>query len=225
MTILTRSEIVLRVFRIVWPNIPPADCQRIESVLYQIRCVTEWRLSFCNDLKREAGLMRPCWPTGVPGEGQFAHILFILPIFRLFSARAQVGIVALELGHVLRVADLEPGWYKYIETRYEAEERLADEIAAWQASRWLNSVLEALSLEAAQERDGSVAAENREMPAMVKATVTATRARTIGFTSVVIRGSAASRPQSFLSTSATKGSNDHVIWLKVHTDSRFPVGR
>jgi hypothetical protein len=57
------------------------------------------------------------------------QVLVMLPIFRLFSAKAQIGIMAHELAYAERASRLGHGWHEKMRARYSAEERLANSIA------------------------------------------------------------------------------------------------
>ena len=60
------------------------------------------------------------------------RIAITLPIFVRFSRLALVGIIAHEFAHAFRARRLGDGWHEKMQARYDAEERLANTIAA----RW-----------------------------------------------------------------------------------------
>jgi hypothetical protein len=64
-----------------------------------------------------------------PPGGQ---ITFFLPVFRLYSRKTIVGVVAHELGHALRASRMGPEWHEEMQRRSQREEHEANALA----SRW-----------------------------------------------------------------------------------------
>ncbi len=58
-----------------------------------------------------------------------AQVIVTLPVFRLFSKEAQVGVMAHEFAHAEHADRLGPGWYEKMLSRYADEEKHADRIA------------------------------------------------------------------------------------------------
>jgi hypothetical protein len=61
-----------------------------------------------------------------------AYVVVTLPIFRMFSPKARIGIIAHEFAHSVRALKLAPGWERKMQARYAANEKLANA----QAIRW-----------------------------------------------------------------------------------------
>lgn len=142
MKILTRSSRVRRVLRAVEARVPSGDWQKISSFLTSIETDREWApLGMSEELDPQAAMLRPFYsfedgkPT-VTGS----HILFRLPICRLYSDEAMVGLASHELAHALRAQKIGENWLRKMggiwsagaDSKYQSEERHADRIA----SKW-----------------------------------------------------------------------------------------
>jgi hypothetical protein len=87
---------------------------------------------FCGfgfDLDYASAMLAPRWKD-LSSSSYEAQIIVILPIFRLFSAWAQIAIMAHEFAHASRGHMIGEGWCEKMQRRYRQEERLADSIAA-----------------------------------------------------------------------------------------------
>jgi hypothetical protein len=117
MLVLTRSHRIRNALRTVKARIPSKDWQRINSFVSRAWVDTAWQ-SVCG-----------------------AQIRFILPLCRLYTNKAIIGLVAHELAHALRAAHIGKDWLKKMggewdapgaDRKYLLEERRADAIAsAW----------------------------------------------------------------------------------------------
>ncbi len=58
------------------------------------------------------------------------QILFYKDVFRLFSDKALIGIVAHEFAHALRAFRIGGNWYDEMQKRWRREEKYANKIAA-----------------------------------------------------------------------------------------------
>lgn len=83
---------------------------------------------------RDGGLSTPL-------EDWVPVILVHLPIFKLFSRAAQVGIIAHEMAHARRAARIGSGWLEKLQQRGRAEEHGADKLASkWGFARELGKL-------------------------------------------------------------------------------------
>lgn len=131
MTFVTRSARILKLVRRVFQKIPEEDRVRIQRFLSAVRCSKEWNLlGLGMEINQTAGGLYPIFSLT---SGQFqpigAFVEFNLPICRLFSDRAMVGIVAHEFAHARRASRIQGDWDAKMRQRYRAEERHADAIA------------------------------------------------------------------------------------------------
>jgi hypothetical protein len=67
---------------------------------------------------------------GKNAEASRGRIVFNLPVCRLFSDAALVGLLAHECAHARVAASLGPHWHSKMQRRYDANERQADALAA-----------------------------------------------------------------------------------------------
>jgi hypothetical protein len=76
-------------------------------------------------------MLAPFWKSikDISTENCEAQIIVHLPVFRLFTRKAQVGILAHEFAHAVRAKKIGRGWHENMQARYLQEERLADSIA------------------------------------------------------------------------------------------------
>jgi hypothetical protein len=136
MMILTRSRRIHIALRVVRARIPAKDWRTISSFLCWIRAQSEWKtLGLQSEVDKSGGGLFPLFELDVDIREQKnprGQVIFTLPICRLYSDKALIGLVAHELAHAVRAAKLGPGWYERMDCRYRAEERIADAMA----SRW-----------------------------------------------------------------------------------------
>lgn len=133
MEVQTRSRPVLRAIAKIQANIPPEDWRRIRDFVNWIRVDTEWRevgLSGCID--PASAVLLPLYELGSAWRVPVgAQIWFHLPVFRLFSEKAQAGIAAHEFAHALRASRLSGDWHEEMHGGRldQSEEDLADSTA------------------------------------------------------------------------------------------------
>ncbi len=140
MLILTRSHRIRRALGIVRARIPSKDWQTVSAFLSKVWAETAWQtLGLGTTISEVAGELRPLKRLQ-DGSVCGAHIRFNLPLCRLYSNKAMVGLVAHELAHALRAAQIGEGWVEKMggvwgpgaDRKYRLEERWADAIAtAW----------------------------------------------------------------------------------------------
>jgi len=146
--ILTRSRRIRRALRIVRKQIPTKDWRAIASFVEWLRCESGWqRAGLMSELSKNGGGLFPLYDPNVPPRDQKnprGQVRFALPICRLYSDKALIGLVAHELAHAVRAARLGAGWYERMDRRYLHEERVADIMV----SRWgLRSQIKAMRQE------------------------------------------------------------------------------
>jgi hypothetical protein len=147
MRIETRSRAVRQATAAVLGGMPKSARQVVEEFVFVIRASTSYSIGL-GGLNPGSAMLAPLY-TDLTFKAYSPQVLVTLPIFRLFSAKAQIGIMAHELAHAVRASRLGQGWHEKMRARYAAEERLANSIA----SRWgFGKQVEAMRL----ERHGSV---------------------------------------------------------------------
>jgi hypothetical protein len=139
MRILTRSRQIRNALRTVKAQIPPKDWQRINSFVSRAWVDTAWQtLGLGGQISPVAAELRPLRnPEDWSVCG--AQIRFILPLRRLYTNKATIGLVAHEFAHALRAAHIGKGWSNKMggewdapgaADKYQSEERRADAIAS-----------------------------------------------------------------------------------------------
>ena len=127
----TRSTRIRALVRRVLKRIPKGDRDSILGFVGALKCSTEWETE---GLGGEIGLRAGgLFPLYYPDSNRIdSFIEFNLPICRLYSDRAMMGIIAHEFAHASRASQVTGDWHEKMQRRYNAEERHADEIArAW----------------------------------------------------------------------------------------------
>jgi hypothetical protein len=107
----------------------------VEEFVARVTASSEYLMmsGVSGDFDRASAMLAPFWIDLTCAIYKYEpQIIVTLPIFRLFSREAQVGIMAHEFAHAVRAARLGRGWHKKMLSRYAAEERLANSIAV----RW-----------------------------------------------------------------------------------------
>jgi hypothetical protein len=135
MRMLTRSTRITSAFAAALRRLPKEDRTAIEGFLFCVRAVSEWvTLGLSGDFDPACAVTAPRFlRIEDMGTNEYrCQIRFNLPVARLFSARALVGIAAHELAHVRRAARVGKGWHEQFKSREAAEERAADRLAV----RW-----------------------------------------------------------------------------------------
>ena len=99
----------------------------VEEFVFVIRVSTSYSIGI-GGVDPASAMLAPLY-TDVTLKAYRPQVLVTLPIFRLFSAKAQIGIMAHEIAHAERASRLGQGWPEKMQARYAAEERLANSIA------------------------------------------------------------------------------------------------
>ena len=146
MRLFTRSKRVIKAIdRVLW-RLPPEDREAIERFVFRVTSVRAWTPIRVAGVDSTAAMLARYWkagddgvkckrqPTGAllcerTGDTYEAQVCFNLPVVRLFSDRALVGIVAHEFAHARIAARLGQGWYEKMTARSQTHERAADGLA------------------------------------------------------------------------------------------------
>jgi len=138
MRVLTRSARVRRAFHSALRRIPGADRARIESFVVWVVAEREWTVTgLGSSIGGTSAALMPLWDVekGIHSVPE-AQIIFYLPVCRLFSDEALVGVAAHEMAHALQASRMRGNWHDRMQRRYTAGERDADAIAkGWGFSR------------------------------------------------------------------------------------------
>ena len=143
MKIKTRSMAVRRSLGEVARRLPPELWQRLSEAVTCIRGVGSYEIQGFGRTQTSAALC-PLWDGadfGKPGVRPEMQILVFLPVFRRFSHRARVGILAHELSHVYVAIRLPGDWHDTMQRRYTQGEKAADRLASsWGFAREIKSL-------------------------------------------------------------------------------------
>jgi hypothetical protein len=133
MQIRTRSRQIHKALARAQARIPSKDWQTIVSFLSWIHADVEWQMLLPESIDPSSAALLPIYKRSTSSIIG-AQIRFHLPVFRLFSDKARIGIIAHEFGHALRAEGLGEDWHGKMNggVRDESEERLANGIA----SKW-----------------------------------------------------------------------------------------
>src|SRR5215470_465620 len=147
MRLFTRStRIIKAIDRVLW-RLPPKDREAIERFVFRVASVRAWTPVRVAGVDSTAAMLARYWkaggdgvkckrqPTGAllcerTGDTYEAQVCFNLPVVRLFSDKALLGIVAHEFAHARIAARLGQGWYEKMTARSQTHERAADSLAA-----------------------------------------------------------------------------------------------
>jgi hypothetical protein len=143
MLIATQSVRLRRIIRFVLSRMPDADRDAVARVVRWIRSEREWHTFGLSELPDRmcARLVPLISLEAAKQQSRQGAIEFFLPICRLFSDEALLGIVAHELAHAVRAAKIGTGWYERMDRRWRVEEREADAIATrWGFGRGIRSM-------------------------------------------------------------------------------------
>jgi hypothetical protein len=132
MKIVTQSHRIREALQRVSRRIPLQDWRVIGSFLMRIRAEREWRIAGLADHvdPTSAGLFPILGRHFEPVPG--GQIIFFLPVLRLYSRTAIVGVVAHELGRALRASKMGSDWHEQMQRRWQREDHEANALA----SRW-----------------------------------------------------------------------------------------
>jgi len=134
MRVETRSRSVVEAVGIVLRRMPSEARKKVEEFVTVVRADRDFHMLGLGGIDPTSAMLAPTWKSlsDIGSTNYNAQIVVTLPIFKLSSAKSQIGIVAHEFGHAWRASQFGKGWHEYMQTRHAAEERLADD---W-SQRW-----------------------------------------------------------------------------------------
>jgi hypothetical protein len=135
MKLHTRSGAVIQATASVLRRLPAQGKQTVERFVRDIVTRTEYEIiGLSCEIDTASAMLNPRFERlqDISTNNYEPQVTVYLPIFRLFSYKAQIGIMAHEFAHAVRASKLGCGWHEKMQSRYAAEERLADSIAV----RW-----------------------------------------------------------------------------------------
>jgi hypothetical protein len=134
MKVLTRSRRITTAVKRVLRRLPGSVRLTVEDFLDRVVAVKEWEMLGFSDFDRSCAITGPLYrnlgPMGQPGTDYGCQVRFNLPIVRLFSDRALIGIVAHEFAHIhIAATRLGAGWHEAMKRDEAANELAADRLA------------------------------------------------------------------------------------------------
>ena len=132
--VLTRSKRIKSALTTVLNRLPSAARIKVEGFLFRITTNRGWRTLGLGDFDPSSAVVAPLFLSlDQIGTSRYkCQLYFNLPIVRLFSNKALIGIVAHELAHVHIAAELGKGWHEKMKRRERAYELAANRLA----ERW-----------------------------------------------------------------------------------------
>jgi hypothetical protein len=149
MQILTRSRRIRKALNSVRAGIPSHEWRAITDFLTWIQVDREWQtFGLSAEVRPVAAELVPLFESREKIKG--AQIRFVLPLCRLYSNTAIVGVVAHELAHAARAVRFGKDWFTRMggvwnapgaNRRYWTEEKHADSIASgWGFSKQIRAM-------------------------------------------------------------------------------------
>jgi len=134
MKILTRSRRIKSALQTVTKRLPGEARKTVEGFLDRVIASREWRSLGLGGFDPSSAVTAPLFRSldDLGSERYTCQLIFHLPVVKLFSNTALIGIVAHELAHVHIAAGLGDGWHEEMKQHEPAHERRADRPAA----RW-----------------------------------------------------------------------------------------
>ena len=136
MRIETRSRAVLQAVAIVLRRMPEQARRTVEGFVVVIRAESNYDVVGVGvtRLGRASAGLYPLYKKHhlAITDDYEAQIIVMLPVFKLFSRKAQIGIIAHEFAHAVQASRMGRGWHEQMQSRYAAGDRFADRTA----SRW-----------------------------------------------------------------------------------------
>jgi hypothetical protein len=143
MRVSTRSKRITKAIEWVLWRMPPKDREVVARFVYRVKCARAWALIGVSGVDPTSAMLAPFWrASGVgrrydtralhregPRARYDAQVCFNLPVVRLFSNEALVGIVAHEFAHARIAARLGQAWHEKMMVRLQTHERAADRLA------------------------------------------------------------------------------------------------
>jgi hypothetical protein len=167
MRVSTRSKRITKAIDCVLWRIPPKDRAVVERFVSRVTAACGWT-PIGTAVDPTSAMLAPFWKVsgvgakydrqarGAPGRegtsaGHDAQVCFHLPVVRLFSDKALVGIVAHEFAHARIAARLGHWWHEKMMAHLQSHECAADRLASsWGFGKEIRLMR--------QERDETVAA-------------------------------------------------------------------
>jgi hypothetical protein len=128
MRVDTHSAVIHQAKNAVLSRMPNRANRQVEQFVGVLRARTGYAMLGLSGIDRASAMLVP---LGLSEDAE-PQVLVTLPIFRLFSREARVGILAHEFAHAARASRFGSGWYKKMLSQYAREEKLADALAV----RW-----------------------------------------------------------------------------------------
>jgi hypothetical protein len=130
MMVITRARRIRKALHAALLRIPTADLRHVKAFVWCIRSDREWQIEgLCGVLQQASAGLYPVYSMDQRAVPR-AQVIFWLPICRLFSDTALLGVVAHELAHAYQASGIPGDWHARMQQRYEAGERDANRIAA-----------------------------------------------------------------------------------------------
>jgi hypothetical protein len=131
MRLLTRSKRIRSALKTAFHRLSPKDRTKVEDFLSRIVAHREWTPLRLSGFDPASAMVAPFFLSiaDLKSKKYGCQLVFHLPVARLFSRKALIGIVAHELAHVHIAATLGEGWYEQMKRRERAHERRADRLA------------------------------------------------------------------------------------------------
>jgi hypothetical protein len=128
MRIETTSKPVIRVARAAMKRIPKQTRADIQKFFLALSARSDEQVVSLGVLDFASAMLAPRY-RDFSMSAYDPCIYATLPIFRLFSSPAQVGIMVHEFAHASRASAMGDGWHEKVQSQYADEERMADSIA------------------------------------------------------------------------------------------------
>jgi hypothetical protein len=146
MRVSTRSKRITKAIDWVLWRMPPKDREVVERFVFRVKAARAWT-PVGMGVDPTSAMLAPFWKVtdvGVKYDRQArgalrregtsaaydAQVCFNLPVVRLYSDKALVGIVAHEFAHARIAARLGEWWHEKMKAHAQSHERAADRLAS-----------------------------------------------------------------------------------------------
>jgi hypothetical protein len=146
MRVSTRSKSITKAIDWVLWRMPPKDREVVERFVFRVTAARAWT-PIGTGIDPTSAMLAPFWKATSVGAkydrqargalrrertsaGYDAQVCFNLPVVRLFSDNALVGIVAHEFAHARIAARLGEWWNEKMKAHLQSHERAADRLAS-----------------------------------------------------------------------------------------------
>ncbi len=131
--IATRSGRIRRLLQEVLHRLPQRDRLVIETFVGWVRCEREWgTYALGNMVDRRAASLLPLARGKRQGDERQVCLVLYLPVCRLLSDMALIGVLACMCARAARAAGFGKEWWRLMEDRWKQEEQAAERLA----TRW-----------------------------------------------------------------------------------------